>query len=411
MRAAPALPSLWRHRDFNIYWLGQTLSGLGDAFAAIAVPLLVLRATGSLHHMGRLTSMVALAHVTAGLVSGALVDRLDRRRLMIACDLGRLAVFASVPLVWWLHGPSYELLVAAGAIGAMLGNTFQVAAVTTVANLVPRSQLIDANGRLQGSYAVMFFVGPMIAGEVCQRFGPTTAIAIDCVSFLVSAVSLSLVRARFESDAVRERTRILEGFVSGLRYLFLVPALRAVTVLLALSSLAMAGRENLLIYYVKRVLHGDDRDVGRVFALAALGAVGGAWVAPPLRARWGFAASWLPAGVVMGIGHLGVGLSGSLLGVGAFAIAIAFGETIRGVNSMTLRQEITPDRLLGRVTASFWAMLTVPAALGAELNARLAERYGVPRVLGTVGFALIALMVIGLFTPITRPITRVTEAR
>ena len=77
--AATPAPSLWRDRDFNIYWLGQTLSGLGDAFAAIALPLLVLQSTGSLHRMGRLTALVAVAHVVAGLASGALVDRVDRR--------------------------------------------------------------------------------------------------------------------------------------------------------------------------------------------------------------------------------------------------------------------------------------------------------------------------------------------
>ncbi len=400
--------SFWKNRDFNVYWLGQTLSGLGDAFASIAVPLLVLQATGSLHRMGRLTSFVALAHVTAGVASGALVDRFDRRRLMVTCDLLRLAVYASVPLVWWLHGPSYTLLAVASALGAMLGNTFQVAAITAVTNLVPRSRLIDANGRLQGSYAVMFFVGPMLAGEVCQRFGPTTAIAIDCASFLVSAVSLTLVGARFESKGSRDPVRVVEGFVSGLRFLFSVPTLRAITVLLGLSSLAMAGRENLLIYYVKRTLHGDDRAVGRVFALAAVGAVIGAWITPNLRSRWGFARCWLSAGVVMGLGHIGIGLAGTVAGVGGLAMTIALGETIRGINTMTLRQEITPDRLLGRVTASFWAMLTVPAAIGAELNARIAERVGVPRVLIVVGAVLITLMAIGSTTALTRPVARQT---
>lgn len=73
MNAATPAPSLWRDRDFNIYWLGQTLSsGLGDAFAAIALPLLVLQSTGSLHRMGRLTALVAVAHVVACLASGAL---------------------------------------------------------------------------------------------------------------------------------------------------------------------------------------------------------------------------------------------------------------------------------------------------------------------------------------------------
>ncbi len=406
MTPTTAPPSLWRDRDFNVYWLGQTLSGLGDAFASISLPLLVLQSTGSLHRMGRLTALVSVAHVVAGLASGALVDRVDRRRLMIACDLGRWAVYSAVPIVWWLHGPSYTLLVVAGSVGALLGNTFQVATITAVANLVPRSQLIAANGRLHGSYAVMFFVGPMLAGEVCQRFGPTTAIAVDCASFLVSAASLAFVRARFSSGGERERTSLVGGFVEGARFLWRVPTLRALTVLLGLSSFLMAGRENLLIFHVKRSLHGDDRAVGRVFALAALGAVLGAWATPKMRERWGFGACWLGAGVVMGAGLMGFGAAGSLALVAGLAMAVAFGETVRGINTMTVRQEITPDRLLGRVTASFWAMLTVPAAAGAELTARLAERYGVRAVLPSLGAALVALMVVGAMTPVREPVPR-----
>jgi MFS family permease len=406
MTADPAATSLWRDRDFNIYWLGQTLSGLGDAFASIALPLLVLQSTGSLHRMGRLTALVSVAHVVAGLASGALVDRVDRRRLMIACDLGRWAVYSAVPVVWWLHGPSYWLLVVAGSVGALLGNTFQVAAITAVANLVPRSRLIDANGRMHGSYAVMFFVGPMLAGEVCQRFGATTAIAIDCGSYLVSAASLAFVRGRFGSGGERERVGFVAGFVAGVRFLGSVPTLRALTVLLGLSSMLMAGRENLLIFHVKRTLHGDDRAVGKVFALAALGAVLGAWAAPWMRARWGFAACWLSAGLLMGAALLCFGAAGSLAMVSGIAVAVAFGETVRGINTMTVRQEITPDRLLGRVTASFWTLLTVPAAVGAELTARLAERYGVTAVLSSVGAALVALMIVGALTPIRQPLAR-----
>ncbi len=407
--ATDAVPSLWRDRDFNIYWFGQTLSGLGDAFASVAVPLLVLQATGSLHRMGRLTAIVSVAHVVAGLASGVLVDRLDRRRLMIACDVGRWIAWATVPLVWWLRGPSYPALVAAAVVGALLGNTFQVAAITAVANLVPRARLIDANGRMHGSYAAMFAVGPVLAGEVCQRFGPVTALAFDCVSFLVSAVSLGFVRRPFGDAGARDRVGLVEGFASGFRFLVSVPTLRTLTVLLGLSSLLMAGRENLLVFYVKRTLHRDDRAVGHLFALAAVGAVVGAWRAPSLRARYGFAACWLGAGALMGVALALFGRAHTFTAAVLVATAVVTGETVRGINTMTLRQEITPDRLLGRVTAAFWALLTVPAAVGAELNARLAERWGVPRTMASLGVALLALMVLGSQTAIRRPITRATH--
>ena len=260
---------LSKNRDFNVFWLGQTLSGLGDAFAAVAVPLLVLQATGSLAAMGRLTAVVTGSYLVSGLVSGAIVDRVDRRRLMVVCDVARFVLYAAVPLWWWLRGPSYPVLVAASSAGALLGNTFQVASITAVARLVPRGQLLDANGRMQGAYTVMFAVGPMLAAWVCRRWGPVAGLGIDALSFLVSALSLLLVRAPFSVENPGARAAPLRDFVEGLRFLWNHPVLRATVLLLGASSMLVAGRENLLVYHVTRDLHRDENAVGALFAKGA----------------------------------------------------------------------------------------------------------------------------------------------
>src|SRR5437763_12096556 len=96
---------LWHNTHFNIFWFGQLLSALGDAFAMLAMPLLVLQATGSVAQMGLVTGTFGIAQLLAGIFAGALVDKVDRRRLMILCDLGRLLVYAMVPLGWLLAGP------------------------------------------------------------------------------------------------------------------------------------------------------------------------------------------------------------------------------------------------------------------------------------------------------------------
>jgi MFS family permease len=394
---------LSRNRDFHVFWAGQALSGLGDAFATVAAPLLVLQATGSVERMGRFTATVSLAYVLSGLVAGSIVDRVDRRRLMVACDLGRAVVFAAVPLLWWLRGPSYHALLLAAAVCAFLGNIFQVAAITAVANLVPREQLLAANGRMHGAYAAMFFVGPMLAGEVCQRLGAVAGIAVDALSFVLSAISLLLVRARFARPAGHPSAGPVADFTLGLRFLWRVPVLRATAGLLALSALLMGGRENLIIFHVKRELHRDDRAVGHVFAVAALGALAAAAAAAPLRTRFGFAACWIGAGLLMGAAVTLLGHTHDLPSLAMLTACVGFAEAIRGINTMTLRQEITPDALLGRVTAAFWTVLTFPAAVGAALNGRLAERWGVAPTLAGLGLAMVALMLAATRTPITTP--------
>jgi fucose permease len=123
---------LWHNRNFNTFWLGQTLSAVGDSCSLIALPLLVLQATGSVTQMGLVTATFGIAQLLAGLVAGALVDKLDRRRLMILCDLGRLLVYASIPLGWLIAGPQIWLIYLTTGLGSALGMVFQVAYITAV---------------------------------------------------------------------------------------------------------------------------------------------------------------------------------------------------------------------------------------------------------------------------------------
>lgn len=188
-------PALWRDRTFGTYWVAQSLSAAGDSFAYLAVPLLVLQATGSVAQMGLLTAAAGAASVAAGIFGGVLVDRYDRRTLMIVADLTRLVLYGLVPLAW-LAGPQVWLLFVVLPICEAAGMVFQVAAVTAVRNLVDRDRLTEANGRLQATYAAAAVLGPLLAGVVSARFGPSTAIAVNAASFALSAAGLWLIRLR-----------------------------------------------------------------------------------------------------------------------------------------------------------------------------------------------------------------------
>ena len=111
------------------------------------MPLLVLQATGSVAQMGLVTGTFGVGQLVSGIFSGPLIDRVDRRRLMVLCDLGRTLLYGSIPLVWLMFGPQMWLIYVVAGLGALLGNTFQVGSITAVANLVKKSQLTEANGR------------------------------------------------------------------------------------------------------------------------------------------------------------------------------------------------------------------------------------------------------------------------
>jgi MFS family permease len=369
-------PSLLSDRSFRGYWAGQTISAFGDAFAYVATPLLVLDATGSVAAMGGVSAAVAVTLLVSGLVAGPIVDRSDRRRLMIACDVGRLVVFGAIPILFWTRGPNLPALYVAVIIGSALGNLFSVAYVTATPDLVDRDRLTEANGRLQGSQGLAFVVGPILAGIVAARVGSVWAIAVDALTFGVSAVSLARIRLRREGRSVAAPGSVFDG----IRFLQKEPTLRAVTIVFVLLSLVSSGTMaagilDVTIYHLRHVILADDRTVGLTLGVSAIGAVVGALSATRLRRRFGFPVCFIGATFVQGVALLSMGTLGAV----SLAIAAATwtaGMGARGVLTQTVRQELTPEALLGRVTAAFWTVAAVLAPIGAALVTRAADRFG-----------------------------------
>ena len=399
-----AAARLWRNRGFNILWAGQTLSALGDAFALVALPLLVLQATGSVAQMGLVTGVNGIGQIVAGVFAGVIVDRVDRRRLMIACDVGRCALYALIPLWFALRGPAFWLIYVVVLLTSLLSMGFQVAYMTAVATLVDRDQLTDANGRLQATYAVAFVSGPLLAGLVSARVGPTVAIGFDALSFAISAISLTLIRLRVVGAtarplAPRARESRLAELAAGARFLWREPTLRAITWLTSLEGLLIGGGIDLLIYHLKHDLAQNDAAVGLTLGLASVGAALGSLVAPWLRRRLGFGPTWLAGFAFSGLALALVGPAPSAFLVAAFASGFTLGDTIRAILQVSLRQELAPNHLLGRVTAAFWTIGGVPMSLGAALTAALAQRIGAASVLFGIGVGVIALALTGIATP------------
>ncbi len=390
---------LWRDRNFGIFWAGQTLSAGGDSFAYIAVPLLVLRATGSVAQMGLLTGVAGAASVCAGIAAGVLVDRLDRRTLLICCDLARMALYALIPLAW-AFGPQVWLLYLVLPACEAIGMVFQVTYVTAVRNLVDADRITEANGLLFASAAAMGVAGPLLAGLVAGLLGPAAAVAFDAASFALSAGSAFLIRLRGQDRPEAAPERPWAEFIAGARFLWRHPVLRSLTAVLSCYIFLTFGLTNVLIYYLRRDLGESYAVVGVVLAVAAAGPVAGSMVVARLRRKVGFGASWI---VPVALGGVAIGCIGVTRAVPVIAVLAATYlacESVAGTCSMSLRQEVTPDHLLGRVTSAFWTIHFAPGPVGAVLLGWAAGRYGVGPVLATVGAGCSLLAAIALFTPI-----------
>jgi predicted MFS family arabinose efflux permease len=394
---------LWRNRGFNAFWASQILSVLGDSFSQLAVPLLVLDATGSVAKAGLLTGVTGTSAVLAGIFAGVVVDRLDRRTLLIGADLARMLLYAVVPLVWLLPDPPIWPLFVLLPLAAAMGMLFQVAAVTAVRGLVPGPGLTQANGRLYAGTALASVAGPAAAGAVSGWLGPAGAIAVDSASFGLSAALLLLVRlpARAEAEP-GGHTRTWDELLAGARFLLRHPVLRPLTALLTVFILVTYGIDDVVIYHLKHGLRQGDGTIGLVLTAGAVGTATGSLVVGRLRRWLGFSACWIGAVGLSGVAIAALGLTGRVAEVGALMAGYFCCLGIGGICSLTLRQEVTPEPLLGRVTSAFWTIHFSLGGLGAAAFTWLAERHGAPLTFGLAGAGCLVVALVSLATPVAR---------
>ncbi|MFI7345832.1 MFS transporter [Streptomyces sp. NPDC049936] len=402
-RPAQDTRPLWRQRDFGVFWAAQTLSVLGDSFALIALPLLVLEATGSIARMGLLTAVGGAAAVLAAVFAGAVVDRVDRRKLLIGCDLVRMGMYGLVPVVW-LFGPQIWLLYVVLPLCEAVGMLFAVGYVTVVRSLVGTEQLTEANGRLNATAAAAGVLGPLCAGVVAGWSGPATAIGVDAASFGVSAACVAFVRFRprpaDDAPATGKRPGLRQDLRTGVAFLYGHPVLRSLTVLLCGFSFLTLGLNDLVIYHLKHDLGRDDGTVGTVMAVGALGTITGALLVARARRLLGFGPTWTGSVAVCGLAFAGLGRVTEVPAVALLSAAFLACVGMAGTCSMSLRQEVTPEHLLGRVTSAFWTLQYSVAPIGAAVLTWAAEHHGTTPVALAAGAGCVLIATVALLTPI-----------
>ena len=402
--------SLWQHPDFLRLWVGQTISKLGSVVTRTAVPLVAILVLGAgPWELAVLVIVQSLGILIVGLIAGAWVDRLRRRPLLIWDDLLRAALLLSIPVAYAFGTLRIEHLYLVVFLASCLGALFDAAYPAYVPTLIGRDRLIEGNSKLATSSSIAEIGGPSFAGGLVQLVSAPFAILVDAISFIVSAVSLLLIRAPEPSHPPREtRTRIVQEIAVGLR------SVRHHPIVFPLAARSVPGHVFGAFYgvlysiYLLRELHLDPFLLGIVISAGGVGSLVGSL----------FASRVVNA---LGIGPtlVGMAIASSILGVltplaqGPVAVAtlmlllpqlIGDGlQTIEGVAELSLIQGVTPDGILGRVNATLDVVSHgIAYPLGALVAAYVAEQIGVRGgiAIGWAGMALsIAFL---LFSPIPR---------
>jgi MFS family permease len=398
-----------RHGDFARLWVAQSTSAVGSQFTAVALPLLAALSLGaSPMAFGVLAAAAGLPHLLFGLLAGAWVDRLRRRPVMIAADAARAALLTAIPVAAALGALRIELLVAVAFLVESFTVFFDIAYLTYIPSLVSRDELVEANSRLEATASGAQVIGPALGGTLVRLLGAPLALLVDTLSYLISATLIWRIRAHEAAPERAGAAMSLRAEISqGLRALWQSPVLRA----LALSStvLNVAGFLFLSIYvlYMTRDLGLGAEAVGLVFAAGGVGALLGSLGAGPARGRWGVGRVLLGSQILFGLFGMLVPLA-VLFPAAALPLVVAaeFLQWVMvlvfSVNSVSLRQAITPDRLLGRVNGTMRFIVWGSRPIGSLLGGYLGSRIGLPATLVVGAFGMLVAFVPLLASPIPR---------
>jgi hypothetical protein len=392
--------------EFWKFWLGQTISHLGTSFTQFALPLLVFKLTGSALNLAITTAATFLPYLLFGLVIGAWADRVDRKRLLIATDIGRAAIIGSIPLLAAVDRLSVEWIYVVSFLSSTLSIFFtsaQFAAIPSLVSNTSGEEIVTANGRIQASYSAASINGPLLAGALATVMSIPALLVLDAASFLLSAISLAAIRISFNAAEKKPPTSIRQDVVEGLRYVLHHPVLRNISAMMALVNLFGASVYGQLVLFGKLRLNATDSEIGILFAADALGVVVLSLLAGPLRRRWPFSTVALGALMVSGV------LLVVLAAAPYFWVAVPVWAAFNGlgilfnINTGSLRQAIVPNYLLGRVISVAMVLGLSAVPLGAFLGGLAIEWTGdVALVYGVIGVVTTLIPLAFWFTPLGR---------
>ncbi|RJL33544.1 MFS transporter [Bailinhaonella thermotolerans] len=384
--------SPWGASGFRTLFAGAAFSQFGVNVGYIAVPLIAVTALGAgAGQVGVLSALSTVAFLVIGLPAGAWIDRMRHRRVLIAADLVRAALYLSIPVAWWLGvltlGQLYAVVVLYGCATVF----FDIASQSVLPQLVGRDRLVPANSAVMTLIALANIGGRGAGGAIVQFLTAPVAAASTAVAHLVAALRLSALPPTPPPAAPARRASLRAQISEGVRHVFGVPELRALALTATFNNLGSQIVNTMLPIVFVRDLGYPAGTLGLFWMAGGAGLLAGARLARPLAVRLGPGRALVFAGPVMAPAALllplvdrGAGLW--LAGAGYFlAMAKTGMDNVLGV---TLRQRMTPDPLLGRMNATFRTLLTGALALGAAAAGLIGELTAVRPALWTGAIVL-----------------------
>ncbi|MBP2051018.1 MFS family permease [Streptomyces griseochromogenes] len=363
-----------RDPDFRRLFAATALGQLGDRVIFLALPLVAIAALDAGEfQVGLLTAMTTAGSLLVGLPAGAWVDRMRKRSVMVGADFVRALVLLTIPVAWWLDLLTIWWLCAAALVHGVLTVFFDVAYVSYLPHLVGRGNLVEGNSKLSAIRSVTSISGPAVAGPLIGWVGaPVTLVASSAGMAMSGLIAIGIrKRERKPEPSASERPRLGRDIKEGLKFVLKRPVLRAVMLGDAIFNLFLIMYQTMLLVFLERRIGLESFGIGLILSGMGCGALLGALVAAGVSRRIGQGrVIWLaslvtcPLTVLMPLARPGWSLYVAAIGLAALSL----GGVVRFVAQASLQQALTPDRLLGRMSATArfvsWGGIPLGGVLG-----------------------------------------------
>lgn len=367
--------SLWRNRDYTLLWGGQALSDIGGAVSELAFPLLVLAVTHSPAQAGFVAALRALPATLFSLIAGVLVDRWDRKWVMLVCDTGRALSLASIPIAFALgHLTVWQLYITAFVEGTLM-IMFMLAKTAAMSQVVTPMQLTTAIAQEEFVEGTTSLFGPPLAG-VLYTLNMMLPFITDAISYIISIVTMVLIGTPFQRKRVSTGRNVWSEIAGGILWVWHQPFILTMTLLMGAGAFVFSGN-GLMIIILAQQQHASAVVIGLIFAFGGIGSILGSLLAPRLEhrltvgqsillCRWYFVLSW-PL----------YALAPLPLVLGAIVFGTGFVDPLEDVPYFSHRLKLIPDELRGRVLSACRLFPGTMRPLGLALTGILIQRIGI----------------------------------
>jgi len=401
---------LWRHPDFLRLWSAETISQFGTQVSNLAIPLvaiIILDATP--FEVAALGTIQFLPFILFTLPAGVWVDRMRRKPILVAGDLGRAALLSSIPIAYVADALSLWQLYIVGFLVGICTVFFDVAYMSYLPSLVEREEIIEGNSKLEISRSASQIAGPGFAGVLIEAITAPYAVLVDALSFLGSGLFILRIRKHeqlhLSEQPKGERPSLWTELKEGLRFVLGNPYLRAQAACTGTGNFFFSLGFSIILVYLVRELDLSPGVIGIVLSIGSIGSLAAAFTATRISTRFGVGPTAIAASALEGPAFLLVALApvGSPIPfLVAAQLVLGFAIVAYNILVVSFRQAICPERMQGRMNSVMRFIVWGTIPLGSLAGGALATWVGLREtiVIGAIGGGLAFLWL--LLSPMRR---------